>query len=330
MQRTFHPVADIFPKLEGAAFTELVEDMRLHGQREPITLHPDGRIVDGRNRYLACLALQEPPAFRTWNEDRDGDLVAYVISLNLRRRHLDESQRAMVGAKLANMGPGGDKVSEHYRNCGSALVAQPDASAMLNVSVDSIQRARKVLNKGTPELVAAVEKGDVSIRAASVIATTDADHQREFVAKPLDERHDVVNAVLAERKGAKVDKSQSAVRERRERLRAMAADGYSVAQIADALGVTEATVPVMAKAEGVVITAAKVTGGSHRLDPNRILEHIVADAENLTADVGLIDLSKVPREQLGDWIDSLERSRRKLSEFISTLKKEHQKHGEAA
>ncbi len=36
------------------------------------------------------------PLYRTWDEA--GSLVAFVISLNLHRRHLNPSQQSMVGA----------------------------------------------------------------------------------------------------------------------------------------------------------------------------------------------------------------------------------------
>ncbi|MFQ5510109.1 MAG: S-adenosylmethionine-binding protein, partial [Leptospirillia bacterium] len=53
----FHPVSEVFPLLEGQAFDDLVVDVREHGVREPIWLHRDGRIIDGRNRYRASRAV---------------------------------------------------------------------------------------------------------------------------------------------------------------------------------------------------------------------------------------------------------------------------------
>jgi ParB-like chromosome segregation protein Spo0J len=46
----FHEAASIFPLIKGDEFTELLADIKAHGLREPITLHQDGRILDGRNR----------------------------------------------------------------------------------------------------------------------------------------------------------------------------------------------------------------------------------------------------------------------------------------
>ena len=56
--REFNAVADMFPLLSGAGFEDLIADIRKNGLREPILVDSEGRIVDGRNRYLACLAAR--------------------------------------------------------------------------------------------------------------------------------------------------------------------------------------------------------------------------------------------------------------------------------
>lgn len=117
-----------------------------------------------------------------------------------------------------------------------------------------------------------------------------------------------------------VDRSASAVAERRDRLRQMAGDGYSVPQIAADLGITESAVTDIAKQIGVSLQAAKVVSRTARVDSNRILEHIVMDAENLTADTGLITFSALDRARLSAWIDSLVQSRRSLDALIKVLK----------
>lgn len=86
-----HPAAEEFPMMDAARFQELVEDIRLHGQREPITLC-DGMILDGRNRAAACRELGIEPQTREFH----GDPWAYVWSLNGTRRDLGADQRYLI------------------------------------------------------------------------------------------------------------------------------------------------------------------------------------------------------------------------------------------
>jgi N6-adenosine-specific RNA methylase IME4 len=171
--REFHPLANIFPLVEGTEFAELADDIRTHGLRKPVVLF-EGRILDGRNRYRACLASDIECRFETYQGD---DPVAYVVSLNLRRRHLDESQRAMVAAKLATLRLGDN---QHAQICAPS---QEKAAELLNVSRRTVQYARGVQEQGAPELVQAVERGVVSVSAAADIATLPRDEQGEIVAR---------------------------------------------------------------------------------------------------------------------------------------------------
>lgn len=97
----FHPVANIFPLMTGAEYEALKSDIAEHGLIEPVWLHPDGRIIDGRNRYRACCDLGLVPEYRTWSGD--GSLVAFAVSLNLHRRHMTSSQLAVVALDILPM-----------------------------------------------------------------------------------------------------------------------------------------------------------------------------------------------------------------------------------
>jgi N6-adenosine-specific RNA methylase IME4 len=168
----FHPLADLFPLIEGDEFAALVEDIRASGLREPVVLF-EGQILDGRNRYRACEAAGVACRFEQYTGD---DPVGYVVSLNLRRRHLDESQRAMVAAKLATLRDGQRADLVEGLPIGRA-------SELLNVGDRSVARAREVLDHGVPELRQAVERGEVSVTAAADVATESAEAQREIVAR---------------------------------------------------------------------------------------------------------------------------------------------------
>lgn len=94
----FHPAANIFPLMAEDEFARLVEDITLNGQLEPIWLDSEGRIIDGRNRYMACVKANIQPMTKTWNGN--GSIVDFVVSLNLHRRHLTPSQRACVATEM--------------------------------------------------------------------------------------------------------------------------------------------------------------------------------------------------------------------------------------
>ncbi len=94
----FHPLANIFPLMEGKEFDDLCEDIAENGQLEPIWLDDENRILDGRNRYRACTEMGIRPRTKRWV---GGDALQFVVSLNLHRRHLTESQRANVAANIA-------------------------------------------------------------------------------------------------------------------------------------------------------------------------------------------------------------------------------------
>lgn len=170
-----HPVADIFPMLPTDELKQLTDDIRVHGLLEPIQLL-DGMILDGRNRYAACKLAGVRPAFIDFDGD---DALGFVISKNLHRRHLSESQRAVVAARLANMKRGGDRPSVTDTNFEDANlhlrneIRQSEAAEMLNVSPRSVASV-KAIERDAPELIPQIEQGEITVHGAIV-----AIHERE-------------------------------------------------------------------------------------------------------------------------------------------------------
>ncbi|HQU46522.1 MAG TPA: hypothetical protein PK867_27190, partial [Pirellulales bacterium] len=95
-----HPAAELFPLMRGPEFGLLVEDISEHGLREPIVIY-QGLVLDGRNRLRACETTGVEPRFVEW--DGVGSPLAFVLSRNLHRRHLNEGQRAVIAARAKGM-----------------------------------------------------------------------------------------------------------------------------------------------------------------------------------------------------------------------------------
>lgn len=193
----FHPLANIFPLIEGDEFEKLVADIRQHSLRDQITLLGK-QILDGRNRYRACVAAKVLPEsldeltatqlkhFRQLvpmgaPEPTQDDLVAFVLSKNLHRRQLNESQRAMVAANIANMRQGERTDVEPSANL--QKVAQDQAAKSVNVSTRTVADAVKVRREGAPELRSAVEQGHMAVSVAAKAAELPVEQQREIAVK---------------------------------------------------------------------------------------------------------------------------------------------------
>lgn len=180
MNYEYHELANLFPLMDESQYSDLVVDIKENGLVESIVLH-EGKILDGRNRYNACNDAGVEPNFVEYEGE---DALSYVISLNLNRRHLNESQRAMIGARLTNMKVGDN---QYGRENSTTLTTNKDASQKLNVSDYSIKKAKQVQKEGIEDLQKSVEAGKVSVSAASDIATLDKAEQEVVVAKGEDE-----------------------------------------------------------------------------------------------------------------------------------------------
>jgi hypothetical protein len=172
-----HPLAKLFPEMSNKEFTILRDDIRDNGLRIPIMVY-NGQILDGRHRHKAIVELKLPLTEKEvveWKPTAGDSPTKYVVSQNVNRRHLDESQRAIIAAELANGTHGGDRSKGPID-----ALTEEGAANMLNVSEKSVQRAKKVLN-GNPKLAEEVRKGSIKVSAAQKFA--ESDKQDELLKK---------------------------------------------------------------------------------------------------------------------------------------------------
>jgi hypothetical protein len=148
-----------------AEFASLVADIKKNGLREAITIH-GGMILDGGNRYRACIEAGIEPDVKEY----DGDsIVSYVLSANLHRRHLSAGQQSAIVASAQDWGnaqkKGGDKKSGNIKGQDCTLISVADRAAISGSSERTQKMADKVA-KASPELAKQVAHGEISLPKA--------------------------------------------------------------------------------------------------------------------------------------------------------------------
>lgn len=140
----------------------LRDDIKANGLREPITTY-DEQILDGRHRFRACEMANVEPRFEELPAGVNP--FGFVISKNLHRRQLTTAQRAIVAARIANLGEGRPE-----KTAGIPAVSQADAARQLGTSRDAVQQATQLLKAGSDEVIEAAMAGQISLHAAVTIS----------------------------------------------------------------------------------------------------------------------------------------------------------------
>lgn len=179
-----HPLAMLIPAMGEDEFANLRQDIEANGLRVPILLY-EGKVLDGRHRLRACEETGVAPTFERYNGDEP---AAHVLSLNLHRRHLSVSQRAMIATDFlpaltdefkrrqaaaldARRGPDGrahadqNGSKEPLRSAPGPNRAQRDAGQIVGVSRPTIDRAVRVARLD-PDLAERVRDGELTVSAA--------------------------------------------------------------------------------------------------------------------------------------------------------------------
>jgi ParB-like chromosome segregation protein Spo0J len=197
--------AEIFPLMGGDDLEALAADIKQNGLRQPLVLNANGELLDGRNRLRACELAGVTPEFVTM----DGDPVAIVVSLNVKRRNLTAGQRAIAAAEAWDMFAdsraerraiklgtlfGSNKV---YVDKARALVERdPDAAAAVKANTlalndayqsllkreeDLQERTHKVetLRSRRPDLAERIDGGGITTEEAFTLMREDEARERQ-------------------------------------------------------------------------------------------------------------------------------------------------------
>lgn len=156
-----HKLSHYFPMLPPGEFEQLKQSIAQFGLLEPITLL-DGKILDGRNRYQACLELGIEPSFREYTPNEHAPLD-FVVAVNMRRRHLTDAQKAQIIIDVEGM-PTTTRGGDHKSNDRGRLKSAHDLAKQAGVSDVSVRRVAEVQDR--PELKAKLRAGEITAREA--------------------------------------------------------------------------------------------------------------------------------------------------------------------
>lgn len=171
-----HELAKAFPRMSADELRELAADIKKNGLQDPIVLY-EGKVLDGTHRQEACAISGVEPRYVPF-KGQEAEAISFVISRNMRRRHLTASQKAMLAAKLIEQmelaEKNGAEISSSRELLRTGKPGRPAeggektvvVGASLGVSPASVKRARKIL-KESPKKAKEIAAGKLTVGKAT-------------------------------------------------------------------------------------------------------------------------------------------------------------------
>jgi ParB-like chromosome segregation protein Spo0J len=194
---TEHAAAAIVPEMAIGEWKEFKSDVQERGVQDPIAVVRNGAsfvLIDGRHRLRASRELGYALIPARALPLCDKQQLEWILRSALLRRHLSESQRAMLGARLKHayaakarerrrsvLKRGRENpVGANLRQRGKGR-ASDQAAAAVGVSGRSVDHATRVFSHGAESLVEAVEQGRIKVSTAAQLADSPKDVQEAAV-----------------------------------------------------------------------------------------------------------------------------------------------------
>ena len=171
---------------------ELADSINELGLLQPIGITKERELVFGERRLKACslLGIEKIPT-------RIVDVEAIARGEhdeNELRKDFTPSERVAIQRTIGRKTQGARTDLEHQQDLADVHAAAETAGFS---NKETCRRAGKVVDNGTPELVKAMDDGEISIDAAAQIAKQSAEEQLRIIALPEAERKAAVREMRA-------------------------------------------------------------------------------------------------------------------------------------
>jgi hypothetical protein len=153
------------------------------------------------NYHTACHLVGRPGTSKTFTVKKELDRLK--VPYAYRNARMTPMGMFDFIAEYPEHIHGGDRKSEHIYNSGNNALSAEEAAELVGLKKDTYFRAMKVVEKGCPELIKAMDDNNLSIYAASVIADADHKDQQACLAKGSNEERWTAKAAKKRMRTAK-------------------------------------------------------------------------------------------------------------------------------
>ena len=291
MPLEFHPICELLPMMTEDEFSALRDDISRNGLLEPIWIY-QGQILDGRNRYRACVDLGIEPATREYTGDTP---ATFVLSMHT-RRDLTQSQKAAVAVsflphleeeasrrRLATQNNNAAKADPSPVTEQTKGESREHAAKVVGCGATFVTYAKRVHDE-SPEMFDRVKRGELSVKKA-------------YAALPKPKAFEA-NGDVVVTKPRKLEKS-----ERAKQIEGLVASGHRAEQVADKLGLDLRYVRQIANEHGIAFHGAKTA----RIKTDRVIQETVNSLIGLSGGLAVVkdSLDDLDPKQAGEWAEAI-------------------------
>jgi len=170
----------LIPPLSETEFESLKTSIKDSGLFVPVIVNKDNVILDGHHRFRACKELGIPLQFTTKNFEDLLHEKEFVIEVNLKRRHINEFQKAELGyilediqgalaqarMKATQFKPGGKPPKKRIPSVEGdrSYGASEQIAKRVGISHATYERSKKIIKQGSEQQKIQLRRGEVGVR----------------------------------------------------------------------------------------------------------------------------------------------------------------------